>query len=124
MLFSTAQLPSAVKHACASVIAEHRFWLADPGRPYNETDVEWDFRIPGRRLIWAARVPGYYVIHYEQGGRGHGYSVLVVQYAHGSPANVAWAAAGGSLKEPLRDYRAFVSAIRSGTLDDTMPYGY
>ena len=124
MLFSTAQLPSAVKRACASVIAEHRFWLADPGKPYNETDVDWDFRIPGRRLIWAAHVPGYYVIHYEQGGRGHGYSVLVVQYTRGSPANVAWAAAGGSLKKPLRDYRAFVSAIRLGTLDDTMPYEY
>jgi hypothetical protein len=124
MLFSTAQLPSAVKRACASVIAKHRFWLADPGKPYNETDVEWDFRIPGRRLTWAARVPGYYVIHYEQGGRGHGYSVLVVQYMRGSFAKVAWAAAGGSLKKPLRDYRAFVSAIRAGTLDDTLPYGY
>ena len=124
MLYSTAQVPSAVKRACASVMADHRFWLADPGKPYNETDVEWDFKIPGRRLIWAAHVPGYSIIHYEQGGRGHGYSVLVVQYTRGSRANVAWAAAGGSLKKPLRDYRAFVSAIRAGTLDDTLPYGY
>ncbi|MFZ0918222.1 MAG: hypothetical protein WAN04_15120, partial [Candidatus Udaeobacter sp.] len=104
-------------------MADHRFWLADPGKPYNETDVEWDFKIPGRRLIWAAQVLGYYVIYYEQGGRGHGYSVLVVQYTRGSRANVAWAAAGGSLKKPLRDYGTFVSAIRSGTLDDTLPYG-
>ena len=124
MLYSTAQLPSAVKRACASVIADHRFWFADPGKPYNETDVEWDSKIPGRRLIWAAQVPGYYIIHYEQGGRGHGYSVLVAHYTRGSLAKVAWAATGGSLKKPLRNYRAFVSAIRSGTLDDTLPYGY
>jgi hypothetical protein len=124
MLYSTAQIPSAVKLACASVMADHRFWLADPGKPYNETDVEVDLKIPGRRLIWVAHMPGYYVVHYEHGGRGHGYSVLVVQYERGSPANVVWAAAGGSLKKPLRDYRAFVSAIRSGTLDDTLPYGY
>jgi hypothetical protein len=124
MVYSTAQVPPAVKGACASVMADHHFWLADPSKPYNETDVEWDFKIPGRRLIWAAHVPGYYVVHYEQGGRGHGYSVLVVRYQRGSLANVAWAAAGGSLKKPLRDYRAFVHAVRSGTLDDTLPYGY
>jgi hypothetical protein len=27
-------------------------------------------------------------------------------------------------KNPLKDYRAFVSAIRAGTLDDTLPDGY
>jgi len=63
MLYSTAQVPSAVKRACASVMADHHFWLAEPGKPYNETDVEWDFKIPRRRLIWAAHVPGYYVVH-------------------------------------------------------------
>jgi hypothetical protein len=124
MLYSTAQVAPAVKRACASVMADHHFWLADPGKPYNETDAEWDLKIPGRRLIWVAQVPGYYVVHYEQGGRGHGYAVLVVQYQRGSPANVAWAAVGGSLKKPLGDYRAFVNAVRSGRLDDTLPYGY
>jgi hypothetical protein len=44
-------------------MADHHFWLSAPGKPYNETDVEWDFKIPGRRLIWAAHVPGYYVVH-------------------------------------------------------------
>src|SRR5215471_14548835 len=51
LLYSTRAIPAAVKSACAAVISDHRFWLAEPGKSYNETDVESDDKIPSRRLL-------------------------------------------------------------------------
>jgi hypothetical protein len=99
------------------VISDHRFWLADPGMPYNETDAEWDFHIPGRRLLWTARLPNYYVIHYESGGIAHGFHLILVRYA-GPHARVVWRAAA----QKYKDYSAFLHALSHNKPDDTLDY--
>ena len=116
MLHSTRAVPASVKTACAAVISDHRFWLADPGKPYNEA-CDSDDRIPDRRLIWAARLPEHLVLHYESGGRAHSFHVIVVRLT-GSAARVVWRAA----VDEYKDYPAFIRALRRDKPDDTLDY--
>src|SRR4030088_3801305 len=75
--------------------------------------------LPRRRLIWIARVPDCFVVHYEHGGIGLGYHVLVVRsYNRFHSANVVWYAAGPR----LASYNDFIKAIGENKLDDTLPY--
>ena len=117
LLNSTRDIPEAVKSACASVISDHRFWLADPGKPFNATDVGPDDRIPNRRLLWAARLPEYFVVHYESGGFAHGFHVIVVRL-DGARTRVVWRAAAAEYK----DYSVFVRALKANKPDDTLDY--
>jgi hypothetical protein len=117
LLYSTRAIPAAVKLACAAVISDHRFWLADPGKPYNETDAGWDNHIPGRRLLWAARLPEHFVLHYESGGIAHGFHLIVVRLA-GADTRVVWRAAADKYK----DYSAFLRALKRNKPDDTLDY--
>jgi hypothetical protein len=116
MLHSTRAIPAAVKTECAAVISDHRFWLAEPGKPFNEA-CDADDRIPDRRLIWAARLPEHLVLHYESGGRAHSFHVIVVRLT-GSVARVVWRASA----DEYQDYPAFIRALRSGKPDDTLDY--
>jgi len=116
ILHSTRAIPATVKTACAAVISDHRFWLADPGKSYNEA-CDSDDRIPDRRLIWAARLPEHLVLHYESGGRAHSFHIIVVR-STGSAARVVWRAAADEYK----DYPAFIRALRRDKPDDTLDY--
>jgi hypothetical protein len=117
LVHSVRAIPASVKSACAAVISEHRFWLADPGKPYNETDAEWDTRLPGRRLLWAARLPEHYVIHYESGGIAHGFHLIIVKSAGPHP-RVVWRCVGPKYK----DYSPFLGALKQNKPDDTLDY--
>jgi hypothetical protein len=117
LLYSTRALPSAVKSACAAVMSDHRFQLADPGKPYNETDTDVDDRIPDRRLLWVARLPEHFVLHYESGGRAHSFHIIVVRSAN-SRAHVV----GRAAADVYKDYSAFVRALKRNKPDDTLDY--
>lgn len=120
MLFSTSQLPSSVKAACASATADHKFWLAKPSGRFEETDtVSGLWPLPSRRLIWIAQLPGYFVVHYEYGGRGLSNHILVVHRDSTSgEANLVWACVG----HRFDNYREFQKALQNNELDDSLPY--
>jgi hypothetical protein len=122
MLFSTGELPAAVISACATVTADHQFWLAKPGDRFQASDVVGGLgSLPRRRLIWIARLADYFVVHYEYGGIGLGYHVLVVHSdSRFHSANVVWSAVGPR----LASYNDFIKAIGQNKLDDTLPYYY
>ena len=109
---STHDLPSAIVGLCAK--DGH---IADPGQNWNPTCVITDPTVPGKRLIWAAAGGEYYVVHYERGGIAHTFHILVgkLMKADAKP-KVVWTAVGG----PLKDYAAFLDALRSGKLDDRL----
>jgi hypothetical protein len=117
VVYSTAAIPAAVKEACATIISDHRFWLADPGKPFNVTDAGMDDRIPSRRLIWAAHLPDHFLVHYESGGIAHSFHVILVRFT-GSSARVVWRAAASEYK----DYSAFLRAPKQNKPDDTLDY--
>ncbi|MGI8821564.1 MAG: hypothetical protein ACR2ID_11960 [Chthoniobacterales bacterium] len=121
MLRAMRDLPRSVINACATVSAERSFALADPGGRFQVTDAlaPGDENLPRRRLIWAATIPGYYVVHYESGGIAHTYHLLVVAFDKSEKATrVIWAAAAVS----LADYAEFLHALKAGKLDDTVDY--
>jgi hypothetical protein len=87
---------------------------------FQVTDAIGDNSLPWRRLNWAARISRYYVVHYERGGRGHSYHVLLVASVPPERARVTWAAAA----IPLKNYAEFRSALKSSKLDDSLEYSY
>ena len=112
---STRDLPPAIVALCF----DDKGRLADPGQNWNATDAITDPTLPWKRLVWAAVRSDYYVAHYERGGIDHSFHILVAKLAKndGKPT-VVWRAVGHQLK----DYAAFVSALRTGKLDDRLDY--
>jgi hypothetical protein len=93
--------------------------LAEPGQKWNATDVVTDPSLPGKRLIWASIGGEYYVVHFERGGVDHSFHILVAKLAKNDAKPTAvWRAVGHQLK----DYPAFLEALRSGKLDDRLDY--
>jgi hypothetical protein len=116
-VLATTNLPPAIVALCADDSER----LAEPGQKWEATDVITDASLPRKRLIWAAVSGEYYVVHYERGGRGHSFHVLVATLAKGeSKPKVVWRGVGGKLK----DYAAFLEALRSGKLDDALDYAH
>jgi hypothetical protein len=110
-IHSTTNVPAHVVSLCA----DENGRLAEPGKKWEATDYITDVKLPRRRLIWAASDAEYYVVHYEQGGRGHSYHVLVAKFNRERPgAERLWRASGRSLK----DYKAFLAAIDSNSMSD------
>jgi hypothetical protein len=112
-----SDLPPAIVALCADSNGK----LADPGQKWEVADAITDASLPRKRLIWAAISADQYVVHYERGGRGHSFHILVATLGAGqAKPQVIWRAVGGQLD----NYAAFVDALRSGKLDDNLAYGY
>src|SRR5437899_7346047 len=114
---STNDLPPAIVALCAG----DNDRPADPGQKWNATDVITDPTLPGKRLIWTAVGGEYYVVHYERGGIAHTFHVLVATLTknHAKP-KVVWRGVGG----PLKDYAAFLIALRNGKMGDRLDYAH
>ena len=112
---STKNLPPAVVAVCV----DDKGQLAEPGQNWNATDAITDPTLPSKRLIWAAAGSDYYVVHYERGGIDHSFHILVAKLPkNDSKPTVIWRAVGHQLK----DYAAFLDALRNGKLDDRLNY--
>jgi hypothetical protein len=119
LIHTIRDIPSDILRACASSAPGHDFRIADPRQPFRAGDVVRDPNVPHRRLIWAARIPGHYVIHYEFGGYVHGYAILLVREAHEqNHSRVVWAAWGPRLS----GYDVLRSALKAHQLTDFTDY--
>ncbi len=117
IVLATTNLPPAIIALCG----DDRGRLAEPGQKWEATDVITDASLPRKRLIWAAVSGQYYVVHYERGGRSHSFHVLVATLTSADQKpEVVWRGVGGRLK----DYSAFLDALRSGKLDDRLDYAH
>jgi|SRR5437867_3718831 len=116
-IHGATNLPPGVLALCA----DSRGRLAEPGQKWQVTDSITDGKLPTKRLVWAVTDGDYYVVHYERGGRGHSFHVLVTKLNVGkSKSNFVWRGVGGQLK----DFRAFLDAVASNKLDDTLDYAH
>jgi hypothetical protein len=84
------EIPAEVVAACKGLGGYGEFKLADPGQPFQATDVITEKNLLGRRLMWAVSFPGYVVIHYESGGIAHSFHVVVVAVDSSRRAHVLW----------------------------------
>ncbi|EDY16811.1 hypothetical protein CfE428DRAFT_5620 [Chthoniobacter flavus Ellin428] len=108
------EIPAEVVEACAAASSGGGFELADAGQPFQATDVIIGKPLPGKRLIWAARLPGYMVVHYESGGIAHLYHVMVVALdSSKKKVHVVWAAGA----RPMKSYAEFRETLATGKLD-------
>ena len=58
-------------------------------------------------------------MHYERGGIDHSFHILVAKLAKNyAKPKIIWRTVGS----PLKDYAVFVSALRTGKLDDRLDY--
>jgi hypothetical protein len=116
-VYATTNLPPAVVTLCV----DDNGRLAEPGQNWEPTDVIMDSKLPRKRLIWAATDGEYFVVHYERGGIAHSFHILVAELKHGSTnPRVIWRGVG----RQLGDYKAFLAALDSNKLDDSLEYGY
>jgi hypothetical protein len=122
LVLTMREIPEEVVRACAAETIGKEFRLADAGQPFQVTDVISNEKLLSKRLIWGARLPGYFVVHYEHGGYAHTYHVLVVAVDGAEKARVVWSGLVASAVAPLKSYGAFREALAAGKLDDTVSY--
>ena len=115
---STSNLPAPIKLAFATVTGEKQFLLANPGAKYQVTDVVDEPELPFRRLVFAGVSGGQWFIHYERGGYGHSYSILVFRVQDNGRVAFVWGGAGDRAND-LGDLR---HAIASGRFKDDRCY--
>ena len=107
---TTEAMPSKVKQAFAEITAEHSFALANPGQKYQVTDVVSEPGLPFRRLLFAGVKDDEWFIHYERGGRGHGYSVIVFKVDAQQRLQFLWGGVGFRGAKNLDELRKMVAA--------------
>jgi hypothetical protein len=110
-VYTKTNLPPAIVVLCA----DQKGRLAEPQQKWQVTDVILDDTLPFNRLIWAATDGEKYVVHYECGGIGHSFRILVAILKRGdSKPTVLWCGVGSGR---LNSFQSFVSALEGDKLD-------
>ena len=107
------KLPESVQKAWAEKLGQPKLEVAPAGAPFQVTDVIMDPALPGHRLIHGGVSSKYAVVHYESGGVGHSFHVIVLT-REGDKATIVWS--GSPPPGAYEDAKAFLDAIRSGDL--------
>ena len=102
-----AELPKLVQEALRANFSSPKLEMADPGQPFQATDVIMDASLPIRRMIAAGCSNDHCLIHYEQGGIAHFYRVLLVSVSRTS-AKVEWNGMSGGPTPNIADVQAQV----------------
>ena len=83
-----AEIPAPVMSAAGKArepaIAGYKLEMADPGQPFQATDVIIDRSLPGHRLIAAYASSDYWLLHYEVGGVAHTFHLAVFSLHDGN----------------------------------------
>lgn len=106
---TVAALPASVKEGLAQLFGE-TLKMAEPGAPFQATDVIGPDRLPFRRLVAAGCAADHCLVHYEKGGFAHVYYVVVLRTS-GAGASFEW---GGLTGGGLANVDAVKDAVVSG----------
>jgi hypothetical protein len=118
IVMRTEQIPNSVVRAFVHITRDSAFSMANPGEKFQVTDVIDEAGLSDRRLIFAGIASDHCVLHYEMGGIGHAYYLLLFRLK-GSHATFVW---GATLWVALDGLVGMRSAILHDTLDDRYPY--
>jgi hypothetical protein len=113
----TEAMPANVKQAFAKITGEPSFALANPGQKYQVTDVVVERGLPRRRLVFAGVRGDEWFVHYELGGRGHSYCVLLFKVNPQGRMQFVWGGVGSHGARNLDQLREMVT---SGQFSDEM----
>jgi hypothetical protein len=116
---SAEEIPNELKQAFAAATGQQQFALANPGQKYQVTDVIDEPGLPLRRLLFAGESQKDRFIHYEHGGIGHSYAVLVFSKAEEGGVQFFWGGVGSQGAKDLEDLR---NKIAAGDFRDDLVY--
>jgi hypothetical protein len=90
------ELPQGVRAALTSLFGTPTLEMAEPGAPFQATDLLVMPLLPPRRLIAAGCAADHCLVYYERGGYAHVHYVIVLARS-GDTARLEWGglAAGG-----------------------------
>jgi hypothetical protein len=103
-------LPAPVREGLRALFGDSTLELADPGKPFQSTDLVQTPRLPWRRLVAAGCAEDHCLVYYEKGGYAHVFYALVFQTTKDS----ATLAFGGTAPGGLSDLEAVKTAVTSG----------
>ncbi len=109
LISTTEGIPANIKEAFVRYSRQPSFAMANPGAKYQVGDVVLDRTLPFRRLVFAGAADDRWFIHYERGGRGHGYYVIVFKVNPGTKAQLLWGGSGGSGARSLDQLRKMIA---------------
>ncbi|MBI3477763.1 MAG: hypothetical protein HY010_18675 [Acidobacteria bacterium] len=115
----TADMPASVKEAFAQITGQPAFALANPGQKFQVADVIIDASLPHRRLVFAGVRGDEWFVHYEVGGIGHGYCLLLFKVDTKNNMQFLWGGAGSRSAESLDQLRNMVA---TGQFQDDLQY--
>ena len=107
-----SKIPKLVSDTLAVMFKSKYLEMADPGQPFQETDVLSGESLPERRLVFLATSKEYCVLHYEKGGFVHHYVVLIFEFENENARLIY----GGGLYRELPDLGAIKAALKSKTM--------
>src|SRR5579872_968678 len=108
-IMTVEDMPAQVKHAFARITGESTFALANPGQKYQVTDVVVDRGLPRRRLVLAGMRGDEWFVHYEVGGIGHSYCILLFKVDPQSRLQFVWGGTGSNGAMNLDQLRKMVA---------------
>jgi hypothetical protein len=85
----TKDFPAPVaKVFCQS--GDMRSCMANPGEPFNATDVISDLHVPRRRLILGGALGDKYFVYYEQGGYATSHELVFFRFSTAHAVETLW----------------------------------
>jgi hypothetical protein len=117
----TEAMPVNVRRAFAKITGEPSFALSNPGQKYQATDVVVDRDLPRRRLVFAGVRGDDWLVHYELGGIGHSYCVLLFKVDSQNRLQFMWGGAGSHGAKDLDQLRKMVA---DGEFADEIQYSW
>jgi hypothetical protein len=117
-LTTVAALPASVRKALSDLFGSGTLDMADPGQPFQATDVMVTPRLPGRRLIAAGCSPEHCLVYYERGGFAHVHQILLFSTADAAARLVH----GGVAAAGLADLDQVRDALLSGKVTGGSKY--
>jgi hypothetical protein len=105
-------LPLGVRDGLQALFGSQSLDIAEPGAPFQVTDVVVDPKLPMRRLVAAGCSADHCIVYYERGGFAHTWQVAVF---HWTPAMTRfdW---GGAAPRGLASIEDVRTAILSGVI--------
>jgi len=119
LVTSTAALPKTLRNAFAKITNTPDFALANPSEKYQVTDVIDDPKLPWRRMVIAGNCDGNWFVHYEQGGIGHSYALVLFRPDSKGEMEFVW---GGRGFYKARNCDELRSAIATKRFVSDLPY--
>jgi hypothetical protein len=107
---TVGELPDAVRGTLKELFGGRSLDLAEPGAPFQKTDVLVLPRLPSRRLILAGCSADHCLVYYERGGFDHVHHIVLIQ-TDGTTARLE---GGGLASGGLRTLDLVKTALLSG----------